>query len=350
MHFKEFIDEVKNSVKEYLPEKYQDAQIIVQEQRKINEQYIGLLVVQKDQKIAPAIDMNRMYESFLDGISVEDILEQISDMVQKEPNDIDIDKLVNYEEAKKNLFIRVSSAEQNRKMLENVPHKIVEDLAITYHVKVMAYRDNIASSMVTNAILDSYGVTPEQLYADAVENSPKNLPLQIEPMGAMMKRLMLDDMKASGMSQEEIDAASMMADEMFEGNPMIIVTNDYKVNGAASIFYPEVMDQLGEKMGGDYFILPSSIHETLVVPDNGELDFHDLRDMVKEINASQVLPEERLTDEVYHYDANDKVFEKASTFEERQKTKAAEKNMGEKTAEKAQEIINPKHRSSEMSL
>lgn len=203
---------------------------------------------------------------------------------------------------------------------------------------------------ILNDMLNSFGVTHEQLHMDAVENSAKIFPPQIESMGAMMKRMMLSDMKAEGLSQEEIDLASAMADEMFEDNPMIVITNNHNLNGAASIFYPKVMEQLGEKMEGDYFILPSSLHETIVVPDEGELDHYELKAMVKEINATQVLPAERLTDEVYHYDCKDRIFEKASIFEQRQKAKVAEQNKGDKAAEKAQQVVKPKQRSNEMSL
>lgn len=84
------------------------------------------------------------------------------------------------------------------------------------------------------------------------------------------------------------------------------------------------MDQIGEGFQGDFFILPSSTHETLVIPDNGAFDYRVLEDMVQTINENEVAPEERLSDHVYHYDVKDRVFERADKFEERQKEKTAQ--------------------------
>ena len=74
------------------------------------------------------------------------------------------------------------------------------------------------------------------------------------------------------------------------------------------------MDKIAETTKGDYFILPSSVHETIILPDNGAMTAKELEAMVTEINATQVEPWDRLTDQVYHYDPIDRVFEKAATF------------------------------------
>ncbi len=89
-----------------------------------------------------------------------------------------------------------------------------------------------------------------------------------------------------------------------------VVTNTERIDGAGVIFYPEFMDNMGELLGNDFFILPSSIHQMLILPDDGQVDAEMLRDMVKEVNATQVAPAERLTNDVYHFDTKDHVFEK----------------------------------------
>ena len=127
-------------------------------------------------------------------------------------------------------------------------------------------------------------------------------------------------------------------------------------------FYPGVMDKMAGMVEGDFFILHSSVHETIILPDRGEFSPEYLADMVKEINATQVDPWDRLTDEVYHYDPIDKVFEKASAFEERIAKKAeTERNekkqsimdkLGEKK-EVAKAMVGEKktpHRTAEASL
>ena len=84
------------------------------------------------------------------------------------------------------------------------------------------------------------------------------------------------------------------------------------------------MDQAAERLGGDFFVLPSSIHEVLLVKDDGNASLPELKNMVEEVNATQVAPEEKLTDSVYHYDSKEHVFELAEKFEARQKAKEAD--------------------------
>ena len=109
------------------------------------------------------------------------------------------------------------------------------------------------------------------------------------------------------------------------------------------------MENMGELLGNDFFILPSSIHEMLILPDDGQVDAEMLKDMVKEVNATQVAPEERLTDDVYHYDTKDHVFEKADRFAERQKEKAVQAVKTEK-AGKEQPEQKPKEKKHDMEL
>lgn len=92
---------------------------------------------------------------------------------------------------------------------------------------------------------------------------------------------------------------------------MLVATVEGAFMGASVIQYPGFMEQAAEKIGGDFFVLPSSIHEVLLIPDDGSADYHELAAMVQTINETQVAPAERLSDNVYHYDKEDKVFELA---------------------------------------
>lgn len=349
MDFESFVNEVKDNIKDYLPERFDSASIEVRENQKLNETYTGLFVQEPGQRITPTINLDQMYEAYDSGtISMEELMQRTADMIQQEPIEIDINKLLDYDQAKENLFIRVSSAEANQDKLAQAPHKTYEDLAVTYHIAADIGDAGIASTMVTNQMMDSFGITADQLHQDALANSENLFPARVESMGAVMRRMMGADMLASGMSQEDVD---MMMDSMGidDSNPMTVVSNDQSINGAAVMFYPGQMDKIAEQMQGDYFVLPSSVHEMLVIPDTGDFQHEELKAMVTEINATQVEPKDRLTDEVYHYDSKDRVFEKADKFADRQKVKAAEHDMG-KDAVKAQPAQKPKHKSNDMSL
>lgn len=207
-----------------------------------------------------------------------------------------------YAKARKDLFIRVHNAERSRELLEHVPHRNVEDLAVTCHIRVYLPGRGMGSTVVTNEMMDCFGVSAEKLYEDAVQNSQKIFPAKAAPMETIL----------FGVPEEE----AMKDDQM----PMVVLTNRSKVFGASALFYPDEMAQLAEKMGGSYFILPSSIHEVIAIPDDGSMKVKDLEQMVTEINAGQVELKDQLSDHVYHFNARERTFELASKYETREKT------------------------------
>lgn len=349
MNFEQFVEEVKAEMKYYLPEEYKNAEIEIMNHEKLNESYVGLVVRNEGQMIAPTINLNKYYEMYLDNEPDFDyVMHDMTDLVQVQPIQIDMSIFTNYEAAKDHLFIRVSDAERNSEVLEGLPHRQVENLAITYHIAAEISGDGIGSAPVTKKMLEMYGVTEAQLEADALANSPKLFPAKVEALGDMMDKMMREDMRRSGMSDEEIDT---MMHEMGLDNPtpLTVVTNDQQMNGAAVLFYPGQMEKLGESLKGDFFILPSSTHEVLILPDDGQMTYQDLKAMVMEVNSTQVRPEERLADDVYHYDAKNRVFEKANSFEDRQKVKTQEVGKN-KDVNLAQPGHKPKSKSHEVSL
>ena len=70
------------------------------------------------------------------------------------------------------------------------------------------------------------------------------------------------------------------------------------------------MKNIGNILDGNFYILPYSIHEMLVLPDDGKISVDELKMMVTDINMTEVEPAERLTDSVYYYDTNSDIFKK----------------------------------------
>ena len=99
---------------------------------------------------------------------------------------------------------------------------------------------------------------------------------------------------------------------------MFVLTNSENCNGASAIFYPDILNRVSMQTGTDLIILPSSTHEVILVPDDGSFRVNDLERMVQNINRTEVAEKDQLSDHVYHYDASEKVFEKASAFVERE--------------------------------
>lgn len=277
MSFEEFVKEVKDTVKEHLPEMYRDAEVVVTEHRKINSCYTGLTLYPKDSVASPVINLTQMYQDHAHDMievmkHIENTLLTLPDNVKK----MDVSDILDYESIKRKLFLRVSSIKKNAAFLKNVPYIAVEDLALTFHILVGQDEQDVASTIVTHQMLKDYGVCIETLYKDTVQSSMTLFP-------------------------------SRFIDTIL----MTVVTNDKGINGAASLFYPGIMDKIGsEIVYGNYYILPSSIHEVLVVPDTIIESPDELKQIIKAVNKEAVAPEEQLSDELYYYDTKNKIFKK----------------------------------------
>jgi len=271
--------------------------------KKVNMSYEALRIVPVDEPIGVNIDVEKIKEEMVDD-SYDDFVSEILRVSLKAFNErpsFDIASLSDYSQMKEKLAMEVVSAEANKDILETVPHQNIEDMAVVYR---FVLNDDTSSILVTNQLLESMGVTPEQLHADAMAYAPQNNPVEIKGMSEVMAEMM-------GVEQAEIMGFYPMAPE---DEQMYVATVPNKVHGASVIAYQDFMDKAAERAGGDFFILPSSIHEILIVPDNGKMNLKDLEALVKKVNATQVSPADKLTDSVYHYDSKAYLFELGETF------------------------------------
>lgn len=226
---------------------------------------------------------------------------------------MDVASLTDYDQMKDKLVMEVVSAEANAEMLEKVPHQNMEDMAVVYCFVINSDETGRASILATNDMINAMGVTPEQLHADALENASQIRPAQITGMSEVIAEMMGRD-QAEMMGIVPVDP---------KDEQMFVATVSDKVMGAGVLAYQDFMDQAADRLGGSFYILPSSRHEVLLVPDNGQMSLSDLESMVREVNATQVAPEDKLTDSVYHYDAETKVFELGEKFVNREQAKEA---------------------------
>lgn len=310
MSFEEFVDVVKDNLRDYLPDNMKDAEINTRQMEKLNSSYLGLRVRTEGQQIVPMVNLNALFDAFNrnggDIRHMDRLLTSIADQVQSDPG-FEINWLQDYNQVKDKLFVRVSDEIENASMLENIPYKSVDGLAVSYHIAFLGNNGIEGSVPVTNDLLKTYGISAEQLHTDALESAQKLNPPVIMSMAKMMSRM-------TGMDEEDLAPT-------VPGLDLMVLTNEQALYGASAFFYPDVMDTLAESTGSNYFILPSSVHETIILADDGTADRRELESMVQEINQMVVAPEDRLSDNVYHYDAQDHVLEKAATYEHRMEQK-----------------------------
>ena len=321
MEFDEFKTYVKNSIKFYLPEEFRTATVELYNTQKLNEQYTALLVMKEGETVAPTMNLNHFYGEYQQHGNVGEVLRRMAELITVQPPELDVSTmLLNYEEAKKKLFFRVNAVKGNEGLLATCPHTKIDDLAITYHVEVDHRNDrDLGSMLVTDTVLGYYGVTKEQLHQDAMENSPRIHEAMFGEMNSTLFNMNLASKEAEYQGHDDIDYGQVGSFDMVI--PMYVLTNEQLIFGAAVLFYPGVMDQIAEKIKDSFYVLPSSVHEQLIVPAAYVDDSSFLDDMVEEVNYSEVDPHERLTDHAYHYDAEDKIFERATAYEARQREK-----------------------------
>ncbi len=229
---------------------------------------------------------------------------------------------LNYDKVKDKLIVELVGADRNDEMLKQVPHTMVEDMAAIYKVRLDSDAHHQTTMTVTNEMLSALDVDVQQLHQDALENAAQISPAKVLNMAEVL---------------------GLPPDMGIGGPELIVVTTENQIKGAGALLYPGVMDQIAEKAGGDFFVLPSSVHEVLALPDSGNITPADLQEMVMAVNGSEVAPEEQLSDHVYHFDAKERVFELAEKFEARQEAKENERpSVLKELADKQKNVEPPK--------
>lgn len=299
MEYEIFKGVVGEKFKEFLPEKYQDAQVEIRPVDKVNRTLDGLSIrgSEPGMNISPTIYVNHMYEDYVTTENLNATLERAAEgfikaMEQKES--INVNELTNAECAKDKIVFQLINTEQNKEMLANMPHREFKDLSVIYRMVVKIDGEGIASTPVHNGFADTLGFTEEQLFKLAAENTKRLLPPVVKSMNDVMREIFMKD----GMPPE---IADMMLGEMPPEQQMYVISNNKGINGAVSMLYEDGLHDLAEKLGSDLYIMPSSIHEVIAVStDLGNPN--ELAAMVAEINMDQVALDERLSNQVYHYD------------------------------------------------
>ncbi len=332
MDFEEFKNSVADRIKDFLPEKYADATVDLQEVTKNNGTVLtGVLIKTEESNIAPNIYLEGYFEQYQDGKDMDDILQNIVDVrVDHEmPQGFDVSALTDFDQVKDHVTCKLVNAEMNAAYLSDKPHTLIEDLAVVYAVDLGGTEFGHMSAPITNSLMEQYGVTAEELHDIALHNLSES---QIE--FKTMRDVLVDMMFPDGI--QEGDPRAFMLPPEEEVPSMYVLSNAEKLNGAAALLDSKTMEDISEKLGGDFIVLPSSIHETIVLPLNEDMDRQTLEAMVQDVNAGQVAPSERLSDHVYMYDSQEKELVLADKMEERMQQRAeAQKDAKEAEQDKS---------------
>ena len=287
MNYQQFIEEVERRVKEKIKGNETITVYIHTAVKNNGKERKGITVSEKGIHISPTIYLEEYFQQFQEGKPIEKIVEKILQLYEevKCSHPCEESLLQNYEELKGKFACKLIHRGKNEKLLNDIPYVPWMDLAIVVFVLLEVSPYGTATVLVRKEHLEIWGLTEAQLFDEAKKNTPILLPYQFCPMRKLLREI-----------------CPYAVDEGEEEEESIyVLSNKLRSFGAASMLYEGILEKVGQKLGENYYILPSSIHEVIVVPESKSPVKQDLEEMVREINETQVEEEEVLSDRVYYF-------------------------------------------------
>lgn len=233
----------------------------------------GILFKQEDSNLAPTIYLEEFYQKYLKGQQVPDLADSICSIYQeiRVKKTCDCQNLFDFNHVKEHIVYKLIRRDANEELLKQIPYEPFLDLAVVYYIQIDNTRFGSAAIQIRNEHLRYWRVEKEEIRRFAEKNTPRIYPVQIRQIVRFM----------------------------------YVATNEQCSLGAAVMRYPDFREKVRGMIGGDFYILPSSIHEVILVPESFGLEPERMQEMVKEINQTGVAPEEVLSDSVYYFDGEE---------------------------------------------
>lgn len=313
MNYEQFIDYVKVNIVEILGDDYRASvhQIIKNNDVELD----ALSITGEDSYISPTIYLGQYFNEYEEGRDIEDLLYEIICLYEnnKDKIDFDMENFRDYNKIKDKIAYKLINAVNNQKLLKDVPYIPLLDLAIVFYCIIDSDIEGNATVLINSSHLDLWNIDITQLHKTAVENTPKMLKCELKNMNDVIRDLMInnfmvenheeifeDDAEVNSQEFHEI-AKEMMSDLENSNIPMYVLTNEKKINGAACLLYNDVLEEFAVCKGEDVYILPSSIHEVILVPALDDICREELNAMVKQVNEEEVALGDVLSNHVYFY-------------------------------------------------
>ena len=310
MDIKEFIKTIKEELPDFLPDDvYEDLTIDDVEVAKMNDQKLhGLTFRPKGSDAAPTLYVDDLYERHQNGEDLGFLLVDLANRYEEArhapvPPDIDI----SWDKVMDNLSFRLLEKRRNTDFLANMPYADVGNgLALIVDINMPGDRNGDWRIAVNHGVMEALGVDKETLFFKAMDDVLVNDP----PVLSDMTQALFSPEKDNLLDRTDpIDPSDL--------GGMYVLTTESGNLGASALFYPDVQEKAAELMGSGYYVLPSSVHECILVPDIAGHNEKDLCAMVKEANRTVVEPKDVVSDNVYHFDKDSRQLTKVASDRER---------------------------------
>lgn len=258
----------------------------------------GLCILLDGQHSAPTIYLDSFFRRYQRGTPLEELVDEIMNIYMENRSLVqqEFSHLFDLDHLRDKIVYRLIHTQSNQKLLEEIPSIPYHDLSIVFYLFLDQNGPVNMTSPVTNQHLTDWHMTPQDLYQLASVNTPRLFPACLRTMDQVMSQLLCQDEDAS------------FDDDLITGilgtpglTPLYVLTNQTFIHGSCTILYPNILKNFAQLLEQDLIILPSSIHEVLLLPYDGRQNFFELSDMVTHINQTEVPLEEQLSNHIYLY-------------------------------------------------
>lgn len=300
MEYKTFQNQIIAALKQQMGEEVEIQTKTIPKLNGIEKE--ALLISKKGDLVAPTIYLEQLYDAYLHGISAAELVEKISGQYQrlktKTQGEKDARFFTEWERAAPQIYCQLVQAKRNDELLAEVPHRKILDLAILYYYQIRQEKLPNGTIQIHREHLNIWGISEEELFEQAWKNTLRDLPARTENLQGYLR-------EEYGVSFPEVELGAF-------GEQLYLVSNRRGCLGAICICYPDLLKNLAQRLEANLYVIPSSIHECMVVPDYDTFTESELSCMVREVNRDLVEPQEILSDHVYYYRRDTEKLEFAS--------------------------------------
>ena len=298
MSFEEFTEDVLKEIRVKADGAFQVKKHTVTKNN--NVKLTGIAVVKEEADIGPCVYLDEFYREYeSDGMRFDEIVDEVYQLIVKneeEAPDFDISGFKEWEVVRGNVYAKLINAEQNEELLEKIPHRNFMDLAVVYYAVARDHaQKDIGTILIYTGHMEMWGQEEENLYQTAMMNMRTDGEADLVSIENIIRCVIPNEDISLGLGGHRRDIS------------MYILTNSRKRFGAAEILDKKTLRMIADEVGDGFIVLPSSVHETIILPPKDEKEYGMLKGMVREVNDTQVDIEERLSYHVYMYSRDEEV-------------------------------------------
>lgn len=312
MEMKDFAEKACRAMKEVLGEEYE---VRIQEVQKNNGVILqGLLILSEKQNVSPTIYLKPFWEAYEGGVTFAELVRRMLQIYREDTPEqsIDMSFFKHFECVKDRICYRLVNAEKNKELLKKIPYIAFLDLAICFYYAYEGEALGNGTILIYHTHAELWQTDAQELMRLAEVNTRRLFPWECSSMETVVRELMerrkQDICNFDGRCEGMSAPWGIVGEEeaFWENIPMQILSNDSRVYGAACILYPGLLSEIAEKEDANLYLLPSSVHEVIIMPDSGREEPLALKSMIYEVNRTQLEPEEVLSDSLYYFDRSEK--------------------------------------------